>query len=355
MHHPIDRRDFLSTSAAIGAGAGLLSLGSSRLLAAPVVKERPNAGKPGPQPNPPGYTLLADPPAKGAPHAEKLGWRLGCQAYSFNRFTFYEAIDKTASLGLHYIEAFPRQKVNQEHPDVTVGPGMSAEVRNEVKKKLADCGVKLVCHGVGGYNREIFDFAKDMGIETLVCEPGPAAKGSKLSPADEVAAITKEFDAISKLVEEYGINVAIHNHPKPSRYWNPDTVLQFTQGRSKRIGACADTGHWMRSGINPIEALKKLEGRIISFHFKDLNQMGTGEAAKAAEKGKKKGAQKPIHDVPWGTGVGDVKGMLTEIRRQGIKAVFSIEYEYNWENSLPEIAQSVEYFDKVAAELAAKS
>ena len=133
-----------------------------------------------------------------------------------------------------------------------------------------------------------------------------------------------------------GINVAIHDHPKPSHYWNPDTVLKVCQGRSQRIGACADTGHWARSGLNPIECLKKLKGRIISFHFKDLNKLGPD-----------------AHDVPWGTGVCDVKGMLAEIRRQKIKAVFSIEYEYNWGNALPEIAQSVAYFDKVAAELAA--
>ena len=35
------------------------------------------------------------------------GWRLGVQAWTFNRFTFYEAIDKTASLGLEWIEAYP--------------------------------------------------------------------------------------------------------------------------------------------------------------------------------------------------------------------------------------------------------
>ena len=46
--------------------------------------------------------------------------------------------------------------------------------------------------------------------------------------------------------------------------------------------------------------------------------------------------------------------MLTEIHRQGFKGPFSIEYEHNWLNSLPEIAESVKYFDKVAAELAAK-
>ena len=55
--------------------------------------------------------------------------------------------------------------------------------------------------------------------------------------------------------------------------------------------------------------------------------------------------------MPWGTGVCDVKGMLMEIRRQKLKAVFSVEYEYHWDNSLPEIAQCVAYFDRVALEL----
>ncbi len=57
--------------------------------------------------------------------------------------------------------------------------------------------------------------------------------------------------------------------------------------------------------------------------------------------------------MPWGTGVCDVKGMLTEIHRQKVQGLFYIEYEHNWETSLPEIAQCVEYFDKVAVELVA--
>jgi len=291
MRNVIDRRRFLKTTGTVAAGVGLAGLGGSRLLAEQL--------------------------AQGAPNAEKLGWRLGCQAYSFNRFTFYEAIDKTASLGLHYIEAYPGQKLSADKPDVRVGPSMSVEDRKEVKKKLADSGVKLVCFGVTGADRGTFDFAKDMGIETITSEP----------PFDA-------FDEVDKLCQEYQINVAIHNHPEPSRYWNPDTVLEHCKGRSKRIGACADTGHWMRSGINPVDAIKKLEGRIISFHFKDLDKYGRG-----------------AHDVPWGTGKGDVKAILREVQRQGIQAVFSIEYEHNWLESLPEIAQCVKYFDKVAAEL----
>jgi sugar phosphate isomerase/epimerase len=286
----IDRRGFLKATGVLGAG---VCITGSRLLAADL--------------------------AKGAPNAEKLGWRLGCQAYSFNRFTFSDAIDKTASLGLHYIEAYPGQRISDKLAG-NVGPGMSAELRKEVLKKLADSGVKMVNFGVGGCDRQHFEFAKEMGIETLVSEPGENA-----------------FDLIDKLCSEFGVNLAIHNHPKPSHYWNPETVLKVCQGRGKRIGACADTGHWMRSGLNPVECLKKLEGRIISFHFKDLNQMGGG-----------------AHDVPWGTGAGNAKEMLAEIHRQGIKAVFSIEYEHNWDKSLPEIAKCVEFFDKTAAELAVK-
>ena len=42
-------------------------------------------------------------------------------------------------------------------------------------------------------------------------------------------------------------------------------------------------------------------------------------------------------------GVTSFKAMLEEIRRQRLKAVFSIEYEYNWDNSLPEVTQCIEF------------
>jgi len=297
MSSRIDRRRFLEIGGSVALGAGL---GGAALARA------------------------AEKLTGGAPHAEKLGWRLSIQAWSFNHYSFYEAIEKTSLLNLRYIEAFPGQKVAADQPDVKMGPDTAPRTRKAIKKQLANAGVKLVNFGVcslakdAGQSRKTFDFAADMGIETLVSEP--------------------EFDALDsleKLCDEYKINLALHNHPKGhSRYWNPDIVLDVCKGRSKRIGACADTGHWVRSGLNPIQQLKKLEGRIISLHFKDLNKYGEG-----------------AHDVPWGTGVSDVDGMLAELHRQQLKAVFSIEYEYNWTGSVPEIAQCVTYFDKVAAKL----
>jgi sugar phosphate isomerase/epimerase len=285
-----NRRTFLKATGAWAASAGFLSMENA--------------------------ALPADDRSNGAPHAEQLGWRLGCQAWTFNAFTFYEAMDKTAELGLHFIEAFPGQKLAADKPDQKFGPMLSREARKDLKKRLADKGLKLVNFGVGPANKEAFEFAKDVGIETLVSEPAFDA-----------------FDELDRLCEEYQINVALHDHPKPSRYWSPDIVLKACKDHSKRIGACCDTGHWMRSDINPVEALKKLEGRIISFHVKDLNEFG-----------------RKARDVPWGTGRGDIKGVLTEVKRQRIKPVFSMEYEYHF--TMPELAQCVQYFDGVAAELA---
>lgn len=246
------------------------------------------------------------------------GWKLGTQAWSFNRFTLFDAIDKTRSLGLDYIQAYPGQNISQEIA-AGFGPALTTEQRNAVKAKLADAQVKLVAFGVTGVPadevqaRQLFDFARDMGIETIVSEP------------DE-----EQFDAIDKLCAEYEIKLAIHNHPRPSHYWNPDTVLKVCEGRSKWIGACADVGHWVRSGLDPVECLKKLEGRVHDVHIKEIDDG---------------------HDVIWGTGQGRIEAILEELHRQGYQGTFAIEYEYNWDNNLPEIRESIAYFNSVASKL----
>ncbi|MBN1509581.1 MAG: DUF1080 domain-containing protein [Sedimentisphaerales bacterium] len=252
-------------------------------------------------------------------------WRLGTQAYSFNRFTFAEAVAKTKSMGLKYIEAYPGQRLSAEKPDVKVDHSMTAEQRRELKELLRKEGLTLVNYGVVGLPnnevecRKVFDFAKDMGLENIVSEP----------PEDA-------FELIDRLCNEYKIGVAIHNHPRPSYYWDPNTVLKVCQGRSKWIGACADTGHWTRSNLDPLRAVQLLgkAGRIRSFHFKDLNKFG-GDA----------------HDVPWGTGVSKSREILKDLAGMGFQGTFSIEYEYHWDNSVPEITKCVEWFKKTEAEL----
>ena len=106
--------------------------------------------------------------------------------------------------------------------------------------------------------------------------------------------------------------------------WDPNYVLSVVKGRDARIGACADTGHWVRSGLKPVECLRILKGRIISSHLKDLNEMSPG-----------------AHDVPYRHRGLRHPRAPDELKAQGFAGNISIEYEYNWENSTPEVAQCI--------------
>ncbi|HEV8082988.1 MAG TPA: sugar phosphate isomerase/epimerase [Chitinophagaceae bacterium] len=249
----------------------------------------------------------------------KLGWTLGAGTYTFNRFTFLQSLDKIDSCNLKYVECFPGQVIG-EGIEGTMDYHMNATTQKEILKKVGEKGMKIIAYGVITPNsdvewRKLFDFGKSMGIQTFTSEP------------DE-----KDLAFISGLCDEYGINVAIHNHPYPKHYWNPDTVLAALKGRSNRIGACADIGHWVRSDLDPIECLKKLEGHVLHVHMKDLE----------AIEGKDTGEEN--RDVHWGTGVANTDGVIKELKRQNFKGMISAEYERNWENNTPDVMASVKYF-----------
>jgi sugar phosphate isomerase/epimerase len=187
----------------------------------------------------------------------------------------------------------------------------------KVKDKLEQHKIRAVNYGVVAVPkdeaeaRKLFQFAKTMGFRAITTESVDA------------------LDTIEKMVKEFDIMVGFHDHPKrpndPNyRMWDPNYILSLVKDRDPRIGSCADTGHWVRSNLKPVDCLRILKGRIISSHLKDLNEMGPR-----------------AHDVPYGTGVSDIPGILQELRDQGFNGNISIEYEYHWESSVPEVAQCI--------------
>jgi L-ribulose-5-phosphate 3-epimerase len=288
-----------------------------------------------------GGGVLAQDATKASSAADKLGWQMSIHAYTFRKFSIFECIDKTAALGLTHMSLSGSVSLTGKDSVSTIQ--LSDKDAAAIQKAVADKGIKLVNIGVvklppdEAASRKVFEFAKKMSIDTLVAEPEPAA-----------------LDTVEKLCKEYNIKVAIHNHPKPSPYWNPDTVLAAVKDRTPLMGACADTGHWLRSGLDPVECLKKLEGRVITLHFKDLvpEEPKAQDTAAATSKKKKKSESKAMHDVPWGTGVGNVKAQMVELKRQHFHGVFGVEYEYNWDNSMPEVAKCVTFFNATCKELA---
>ncbi len=235
----------------------------------------------------------------------KVKWKLGLQSYSLRTMPFDKAVAAVKELGITYLEAFPGH--------------LPMARTEEAKKVLQEHGVKLVAYGVVGIRndeaatRRLFDFAKAMGIEVLTADPTP-----------------ESFDLLDKLVDEYGIYIAIHNHGPGSRYPGVDSVVKAIQGHHERIGLCYDTGHGARAGDNIVEAVHKIGKRIYGVHLKDVNE------------------QK--HDVLIGAGILDIRGFVKALKDVGFTGLFALEYELEPQNPLPGIQKSLEFVKKVLAE-----
>ena len=264
--------------------------------------------------------LLIMPPSYGKTTAEKHGWKLAMQSYTFHKFSLLETFDKTQQSGVKYIEIFPGHKIGGQWGDKVFDQNTDVATQNELLKTAASKGIRIVGTGVFvSPNKEdwdkMFRLAKNMKMEYITCEPP-----------------MEMWDYVEQLSDQYGIKVSVHNHPRPSSYWNPQNLLQAISSRSKRIGSCADVGHWRREGLDQIVCLRLLKGRIISLHFKDIDQKREGTLLQ--------------HDVIWGNGVLDVPEMLRTLKKQKFKGYFAIEYEYNWDNSLPDIHKCITYFNQ---------
>jgi sugar phosphate isomerase/epimerase len=270
-------------------------------------------------------TAVGETPA--APPARKIpaDWRFGAAAWTFRDVTFLEAIERTAGLGLKHIEAFESQKVAPDlDKAVTMGKDLPDEVVARIRAALDKAGVTLTSIYIGKVPgepaacRAVFERARKLGAGMIVSEP---ASG--------------DLAAIEKVCDEYGIDLALHNHPtEKSEYRDPAFVAEVCKGRGPRIGVCCDTGHWQRRGIDPIVGLKTVEGRIFSLHLKDLNE-----------------PSRDGYDVPWGTGQGRIADVLAELKRQQVDPrIIALEYENNLGWSGPELARCVAFYRRTLAE-----
>lgn len=244
------------------------------------------------------------------------------QCWTFRRFSFFEALQKIKDLDISCVQPYPGQVLDKNDPKLRFDHTLSVDLIDRVKNKVEEMGLTLVGYGVVNFDnneesmRKVFDFAKKLGIRTIVTEPG-----------------YDDYSLIDKMVKKYNINIAIHNHPAPTKYARPETVFYRVDGLDPRIGACADTGHWMRTGVNPVEALRSLKGRIQDVHLKDLNEFGIKEA----------------YDVPFGQGKANVHDILAELTIQDYSGYISIEHEKEEDanNPSPAVRKGMEYVKSI--------
>jgi sugar phosphate isomerase/epimerase len=257
-------------------------------------------------------------PARSKPiPAESLdsaGFAISVQCWSFKEFTLFEAIEKSAAAGASTIEVFPGQRIGGPFGNEKVDPAMGDDKIRAILDHGSKYGIKPVNFGVTGIPEDeakariIFEFAKKLGLYGVTTESLEA------------------LDTLEKLAREFDLKVCFHNHPKPTKLWDPDKIWKAIEGRDQRIGYCADIGHWATSGLVPLEVIRKIAPRVHAFHMKDRAEVG-----------------KWTHDRPFGTGIIDNVAILDEVRKHGFAGNVSIEYEHNWKTSEPEIAQCVGY------------
>lgn len=231
------------------------------------------------------------------------GLKIGIQSYTLRNFPVLKAIDIIADLGFEHIEFFDAHF-----------PVKSSDAEIEARKKLmSDKKLRISAHGVNRFskdheaNKKLFEFAKKAGIKQISADPDPDS-----------------FESLDKLVKEYDVRVAIHNHGPGHRYDKVADVLKAVKGYDNRIGSCADLGHFIRSGEDPVKVITLLEGRLWGVHLKDFDQ----------PQGNAKG-------TILGKGQMDVVATMKALRRVKfpVDGALSLEYEENAQDPIADVKE----------------
>lgn len=240
--------------------------------------------------------------------------KLALQLYSFRYMSFVDAVKTAKKIGFEYVEAYPGQKLGGDMEGNTQF-SMDAATREKVKAFLKEQNIKMVNYGVCGAKdedgwKQLFTFAKEMGIETLQVEVGKS---------------DKEMEFLSTLSKETGIKVALHNHKQPAGF--PDAMAAVL-AKYPSIGAGADIGHWINAGKPALEGIKKLEGRITTLHLVDVASLDA--------KGRV---------VPYGKGCAELSKVMDELKRQKFNGVLTCEYEHASDKLVDELAECLKWYN----------
>src|SRR6187402_189603 len=250
-------------------------------------------------------------------------WKFGAALWTFHTMNFPESLDKVDSAGLKYIEPNTFHSAGPELKDsiiMRLSPAGIEKLRSMIAEKGLICeSLYIVGDSTINSWKKQFDIAKQLGVEFVTTEPP-----------------LKMWDALDSLAGTYGIKIAIHEHWKgTSHYWDTDTTMMAIKGHPN-FYVCADLGHWPKSGVNPLDAVKKLSGHIIGIHLKDIAAYN----------------DPLLKDVPVGTGIVDFPAIFQELKRQGFKGHIYIERDAEDQSgNLMSVIQTVKYYNEQIGKL----
>ena len=233
------------------------------------------------------------------------GIKLGVASYTFRKHPLDVAIKGIQRVGLKYVS------VKDVHIPLTSTP---AE-RRAAAQKFRDAGITpLSCGNLDMKNteadvRRFFEYARDINVPTIVCTPDPSS-----------------MPILDRMVKEFDIKLAIHNHGPGKEYASPYDVWKKVEKYDPRIGLCIDVGHTLRAKVDPAESILKCRDRLYDLHLKDL--YGNEVNAALAEAGR---------------GVVDFKSIFSALLKINYAHLAGFEYEKDAEDPLPGLAESIGY------------
>jgi len=133
-----------------------------------------------------------------------------------------------------------------------------------------------------------------------------------------------------QFAQDHGVQVGIEMHPGFCVY-NPETLLKLSNAVGDVIGANFDPSHLFWQGIDPIIALKKLEGAVFHIHAKDtkidvLNSLTNGNLDTKPYTQERKRSW-IFRTVGYGHDLSFWKDFVSTCRLIGYDEVLSIEHE----------------------------
>ncbi len=245
------------------------------------------------------------------------GFTLGVASYSLRKLSRADAIKVIKQLGISAVSIKSFHLPYESTPD-------------ELKagsKEFLDAGIQILSGGNIDLKepaklRGMFEYAKMSGIPMMVCAPTHAT-----------------LDEVEKLVKEFDIKTAIHNHgPEDQHFPTPESVLEAVKNRDPRMGLCMDIGHTSRAGADIVEWIRKAGPRLLDVHIKDLKDpKGRGS------------------DCPVGDGALPIVSLFKQLRAMSYRGGVMLEYEIDADNPYPGMMKSFGYMRGVLDTLAAQS
>jgi sugar phosphate isomerase/epimerase len=236
---------------------------------------------------------------------------IGVGTFSYHTLSIDETIVQLKALGISEIEMSRGEFMLMKPPTI--------EMCQLARRKFDGAGIRCTSY----YTATIKD---DRDIDYAV-------RFGRILGAHNISgdATGVTLQRIDERFGREGLTFGIHNHWFPQRfaYETTEDVLRAVDGRSRTIGATLDVGQMAACGHDPVDAVRRLAGRLFVVHLKDV------EAA---------GAE---HNVLLGTGVARIPEVMKELKRIDFKGLVAIEYEKDGDSNA-DMKQLVQYARKLA-------